>query len=67
MFESARAYAAADARDVVTVADLEAVAPMALRLRHSAFIEEFFAHQQVEDQRIGETFEQIRGEVNGEN
>jgi len=47
-FEAARAYAAADGHDSVTPTDLITVAPMALRLRRSTFMNEYF------DQRKGE-------------
>ncbi len=56
MFEAARAYAAADGRDLATVADVRAVAPMALRQRRSEFMVNFFESQQAED-------EQIRGRI----
>jgi magnesium chelatase subunit I len=50
--ESARAYAAANNRDRVRLADLHAVAPMALRLRRSTFIEEYFSDQQGEEEEL---------------
>nr|MBN1229629.1 ATP-binding protein [Anaerolineae bacterium] len=52
MFEAARAYAAADGRTLVTADDLEVTAPFALRMRHSTFIDEFFAAQQNEEHKI---------------
>jgi len=52
LFEAARAYAAADARLTVTADDLRAVAPMALRMRRSPFMKEFFAAQQVEEEEL---------------
>ena len=52
LFEAARAYAAADARSSVTHQDLEEVALMALRLRRSEFITNYFDHQQSEDDEI---------------
>jgi len=52
MFEAARAYAAADGRDVATVDDIRAVAPMALRQRRSQFMVDFFAQQDEEDRTI---------------
>ncbi len=52
MFEAARAYATADGRDVATVADIRAVAPMALRQRRSEFMANFFENQQIEDDQI---------------
>jgi Mg-chelatase subunit ChlI len=48
-FEAARAYAAADARDKVTPEDLQAVAPMTLRLRRSQFMAEYFSSQEGEE------------------
>ncbi|GAB4495956.1 MAG: ATP-binding protein [Anaerolineales bacterium] len=52
LFEAARAYAAADARDHVTPADLHQIAPMTLRLRRSAFMNEYFNTQQAEEDEI---------------
>ena len=52
LFESARAYAAAEGRTTVTAQDLLGVAPMTLRVRRSTFITEFFAAQQVEENEI---------------
>ncbi len=51
-FEAARAHAAADGRDEVTKDDLQTVAPMALRLRRSRFMEEYFSGQQSEEDEI---------------
>ncbi|MCX6082451.1 MAG: ATP-binding protein [Chloroflexi bacterium] len=51
-FESARAFAAADGRDTVTPADLTTVAPMALRLRRSAFMTEYYDHQKNEEDEL---------------
>jgi magnesium chelatase subunit I len=51
-FESARAYAAADGREEVTPSDLKAVAPMALRLRRSQFMNEFFKGQVGEEKEL---------------
>lgn len=51
-FEAARAYAAASGRTVVKSADLYAVAPMALRLRRSKFINEYFNDQQAEENEL---------------
>lgn len=59
MFEAARAYAAADARKVVTVDDLRAVAPMALRMRNSEFMDAFFDAQRAEDERIGQALSHL--------
>ncbi len=51
-FEAARAYAAASGRNTVKLADLHAVAPMALRLRRSNFIGQYFAEQQGEEEEL---------------
>src|SRR5688500_12430697 len=52
-FESARAYAAADGRVEVTIDDLKAVAPMALRLRRSPFMNEYIKGQMGEEKELG--------------
>jgi magnesium chelatase subunit I len=52
LFEASRAYAAADSRLEVTVADLQAVAPLALRQRQTDEAMEYFAAQEKEDQKI---------------
>jgi Mg-chelatase subunit ChlI len=51
-FESARAYAAADARNEVTMDDLKAVAPMSLRLRRSPFMSEYLQGQSLEEKEL---------------
>ena len=51
-FESGRAYAAADGRTEVTHEDLKTVAPMALRLRRSAFMAEYINNQQSEEEEL---------------
>lgn len=57
LFEAARAYAAADSRLIVRPDDLRQVAPMALRLRRSIYMDEFFAERQVEEGEISHTIE----------
>ncbi len=52
LFETARAFTAADGRDQVTLADIRQVAPMALRLRRSNFIEQFITDQAREEEEI---------------
>ena len=52
LFEAARAHAAADARELVTLDDLRAVAPMALRLRRSSFIDQYIADQSTETELL---------------
>jgi magnesium chelatase subunit I len=59
MFEAARAYAVADNRLEVTGDDLRQVAPMALRLRRSTFMESFFAEQRTEEEEILRTMDQV--------
>jgi magnesium chelatase subunit I len=52
LFEAARAYAGLDGRKQVVEQDLLAVAPMALRMRRSTFMEEFFRQQEGEEQEL---------------
>lgn len=52
LFESARAYAAADGREEVLTSDLIVVAPMALRLRRSHFMNDFFKGQILEEKEL---------------
>lgn len=52
LFEAARACAALDARSVVTPDDLRTVASMALRLRRSTFMTDYFAHQENEEREL---------------
>lgn len=58
-FEAARAYAAADGRETVQAADLTIVAPMALRLRRSEFITEYFDRQKNEETEMKTLLEQL--------
>ncbi len=51
-FEAARAYAAADGRNRVMPEDLAEVAPMALRLRRSQFMTEYFSNQKGEEEEM---------------
>jgi magnesium chelatase subunit I len=52
LFEGARAHAAADGRAEVSCDDLRVVAPMALRLRRSTFMSDFFAAQAAEENEL---------------
>ncbi len=52
LFEASRAYAAADGRTEAVASDLAAVAPMALRMRRSEFMDNYFEIQRGEDQII---------------
>ena len=52
LFEAAKAYAALDNRKLVTQEDLQIIAPMALRMRRSEFIEKYLTDQGVEQLEI---------------
>ncbi len=52
LFEAARAYAAADGREEVTSQDLRVVAPLALRLRRSTYIDKYIADQSTETELL---------------
>jgi len=54
MLEAARAHAAADGRAKAGVADVRAVAPMALRQRRSDFMVHYFEQDREEEQHIQE-------------
>jgi len=59
LFESARALAAADNRTRIIVDDLRQVAPMALRLRRSKFITQYFEIQKEEEEEITKALENL--------
>jgi len=59
-FEAARAYAAADGRDKVTPEDLQAVASMALRLRRSQFMAEYFSSQEGEEDEMNTLLDSLK-------
>lgn len=61
LFEAARALAAADARRQVTLDDLKTVAPLALRLRQSPFMLQYFKNQEHEETLLKETFNVLQG------
>lgn len=52
LFEAARAHAAADDRQEATVDDVQAVALLALRLRQSPELAQFFKEQEAEDAHL---------------
>lgn len=58
LFEAARAFAAADSRQVVEVDDLKQVAPMALRLRKSSFMNDYLSQQEKEQAELKAIMEQ---------
>jgi magnesium chelatase subunit I len=57
--QAARARAALDERDVADVGDVTAVAPMTLRLRYSAFIDDYVQARQKEEGSIKEAIEAV--------
>lgn len=59
LFEAARAHAAADGREEVVPQDLDVVAPMALRLRRSKFMDEYFARQESEETEISDIMSSV--------
>ncbi|WP_322793608.1 hypothetical protein [Bellilinea sp.] len=59
LFEAARAYAAADNRMIVTSEDLRQVAPMALRLRRSRFMNDYFQGRKEEEQEIEKQISEV--------
>ena len=59
-FEAARAYTAASGRTIVKTADLHTVAPMALRLRRSEFISEYFDDQKNEEEELTSLLEPFK-------
>jgi magnesium chelatase subunit I len=59
LFEAARAYAALDGRLEVTHEDLKVVAPMALRMRRSKFMEKFLSEIALEDGEISSIIDTI--------
>jgi len=52
LFESARAHAIADGRTEAGQDDVRAVAPMSLRIRRSAFMNDFFAQLKDEEEQL---------------
>ena len=62
MFEAARAMAAADGRRVVQPEDLATVAPMALRLRRSPFMQDYFEQQEKEEADLTSAVEHLAKE-----
>jgi len=58
-FEAARAHAAADGRAEATADDIRAVAPMALRMRRSEYMDKFFESQKTEEQKIADLMHKL--------
>lgn len=59
LFEAARACAAADVRDAVSLEDLQLIAPLALRLRQSPFMSGYLQQQEQEEQRLQDTLRAV--------
>ncbi len=59
LFEAARAHTAADARNQVTLDDIRTVAPMALRLRRSSFIDQYIADQSSETELLEKAINEL--------
>lgn len=58
LFEAAKANAAADGRSSVSMQDLKITAPLALRLRRSAFMVKYFQECDVEEDELKRTISQ---------
>jgi magnesium chelatase subunit I len=58
LFEAARAFAALDGRVEVKAEDIHIIAPMALRMRRSSFIEKYLNEQSMEEEEIKKTVDQ---------
>jgi magnesium chelatase subunit I len=59
LFESARALAAADGRRETTPADIRMVAPLAVRLRRSQFMVDYFESRQAEEREIAAVIDEL--------
>ncbi len=66
LFEAARAFAALDNRQVVTDDDLQTIAPMALRMRRSDFIEKYLDDQGEEEKEILKAVDQTLAPTHNE-
>lgn len=55
LLEASRAIAASDGRNIVELSDLRTVAPMALRLRRSPFMIQYFTEREHEEQDLQST------------
>jgi magnesium chelatase subunit I len=66
LFEAARAHAVADGRKQAGPDDIRQVAPMALRLRRSAFMEDFFSQVEDEEERLKSMVERVETTSPGE-
>ncbi len=58
LLEAARAFAASDGRNIVELNDLRAVGPMALRLRRSDYMLQYFAEREREEKDLIATMDE---------
>jgi len=63
LFEAARAHAMADGRFEVEPMDISSIAPLALRLRRSDFIKEYFEHQDLEEAELANVISKVFKEL----
>jgi magnesium chelatase subunit I len=61
LFEAAKSYAALDGRKEVTLQDLLFVTPMALRMRRSQFMEQFFEEREKEETELLSFVDEVKG------
>jgi magnesium chelatase subunit I len=61
LFEAAKAYAAIDGRPAVCADDLRAVIPMAVRMRRSAFMYQYFSDRAKEEDEIRQIIDHTIG------
>jgi magnesium chelatase subunit I len=66
LFEAARAHAVADGRMRVTLNDMHAVSAMALRMRRSNYIDDFFSQYEVDEQELGKILDDFIPDANAE-
>jgi len=59
VFEAARAYTAADDRTEVTLEDLAVVAPLALRMRQSSYMDDFLSKQRQQDELLNQKLNEL--------
>lgn len=64
LFEAARAYTALDGRQSVCAEDIQVVAPMAVRMRRSAFMDQYFSDRAEEEEEIRQTIAHSIGSSN---
>lgn len=59
LFEAAKALAATENRDQITIEDIKSIAPMALRLRRSTYITDFIKSNEAENEEINSSLDKI--------